>query len=416
MQLGARRRPARRGPAAATTATPRQERCASDHGILCACAGRSTPASQSSAASTVSTAGPASRGGRRTMMTGRLSSRAAISLASVAAPPLALHTSTSIAWRCSRCRSSASAERAAPEHDLVEAQRQAARAAGRSGARQSAPRRPARRRAIAPAPTVSQARRPTRPTICAAASMLSTSIQRSSGWRRQGGRSSISRGTRTASQASRADGEISRGERVGRVDQPVDPLLEQIVGEPRRAAEPADPHLARDRPGTRGCGRPARWSPSIASPKRASTARASAAASPVPPRIRRWRGGHQPPPSPTRARNPPARSTIATSTAVCAAQRRQRHLARPPRDRVGQRSRQCCRRVRAPRRRCRAMRAAATVAGSAPSARRAARASTARIDPAAARMQVEMAGGELGHLGEAAGQGQPRAPDGGADI
>ena len=31
-----------------------------------------------------------------------------------------------------------------------------------------------------------------------------------------------------------------------------------------------------------------------------------------------------------------------------------------------------------------------------------------RVDPAAARMQVEMAGGELGQLGEAAGQGQAR--------
>src|SRR6516165_6275981 len=67
-------------------------------------------ASQSTAASTVTTASPGSAGGRCTMMTGRPSSRAARIFASVAAPPLALQTSTSIAWRLSRWRSSASAK------------------------------------------------------------------------------------------------------------------------------------------------------------------------------------------------------------------------------------------------------------------------------------------------------------------
>src|SRR5215472_7127507 len=66
------------------------------HDIRLACGMRSSSSSQSSAASIVSTEGPGSAGGRRTMMTGRLNSRAAVSLASVAAPPLALQTTTSM--------------------------------------------------------------------------------------------------------------------------------------------------------------------------------------------------------------------------------------------------------------------------------------------------------------------------------
>ena len=49
------------------------------------------------------------------------------------------------------------------------------------------------------------------------------------------------------------------GERVGGVDQPVDPVLQQIGGEPGRAAEPADPDLAGDRAGMAGPPGQRRW-------------------------------------------------------------------------------------------------------------------------------------------------------------
>ena len=114
------------------------------------------------------------------MITGRLSSRAATSFASVAAPPLALHTSTSIAWRCSSWRSSPSAN--GPRPSTTSWKRSGSRSRGGSIMRTMNRTAVAvAKAATSPAPTVSSARRPTRPTICAAASTLSTSIQRSSG-------------------------------------------------------------------------------------------------------------------------------------------------------------------------------------------------------------------------------------------
>src|SRR5579859_4286041 len=76
------------------------------HEVLLALDRSSRPVSQSIAPSTVSTERPRSMAGRRTMITGRLNSRAATSFASVAAPPLALQISTSIAFICSKWRSS----------------------------------------------------------------------------------------------------------------------------------------------------------------------------------------------------------------------------------------------------------------------------------------------------------------------
>ena len=142
------------------------------------------------------------------MMTGRLSSRAAISFASVALPPLALQTITSIACICKRCRSAARLN--GPRPSTTSWKRNG------NGSRGGSIRRTTNRTDVADAkmptalaPTVSQARRPMRPTSCAAASKLSTSIQRSSGCGRQGGRSSISRGTPARSAAKRPAREIS---------------------------------------------------------------------------------------------------------------------------------------------------------------------------------------------------------------
>ena len=78
---------------------------------------------------------PGSRGGRRTMMTGIPASRAAISFASVAAPPLALQTSTSIAVLPQQLPLVLQAERPAPANDVILPQRQFLRAADRSAAR-----------------------------------------------------------------------------------------------------------------------------------------------------------------------------------------------------------------------------------------------------------------------------------------
>ena len=90
-----------------------------------------------------------------------------------------------------------------------------------------------------------------------------------------------------------------------------------------------------------------------------------------------------------------------------AAQCRQRHLARARRDGAGQRlplSPAMARISAAP---LAAARGLPDLAASAPSSASIA-ASAGDIDPASRRMQIEMAGGELGELGEAAGDGQPR--------
>ena len=201
---------------------------------------------------------PGSRGGRRTMMTGSPSSRAAISLASVAAPPLALHTSTSIAWRRSIWRSPARLNGPRPSTTSCD---DAAAISARliDQAHDKADPGDGAKAASDPAPTVSQARRPTRPTSSAAASTLSTSIQRSSGWRRHGGRSNISRGTPARSRGVARGARDLGGERVGRIDQPVDRVLQQIGGEPgrRRRTRRSAPRRRSARDGASA--RPAPW-------------------------------------------------------------------------------------------------------------------------------------------------------------
>ena len=91
------------------------------------------------------------------------------------------------------------------------------------------------------------------------------------------------------------------GEGVRRIDQQIDVGLGEVGREPRRAAEAADPHVARQRRPARSV-RPARavvtWS---RAPNRSRAARASAAASVVPPRISRRQG---------RARSPSRRQVL----------------------------------------------------------------------------------------------------------
>ena len=210
--------PSRRGRRAASASSaasrrrqrPRQprrnERSWHPHLLRC---GRSRPASQSSAASIVSTARP--RFGRRAPhhddRQPELARRDQLGLGGGAAARLADQHVDRVAPQ--QLPLVGQAERPAPEHHLVKPQRQRLRAADRSAARQSCTPAAGAKAATDPAPTVSQARRPTRPTSSAAASMLSTSIQRSSGWRRHGGRSSSSRGTPARSAARRAAREIS---------------------------------------------------------------------------------------------------------------------------------------------------------------------------------------------------------------
>src|SRR5262249_34589259 len=80
---------------------------ASFHDTLFASSKQCARGSQTRAPSTLPTISPGSAGGRRSMITGMPRSRAAMIFASVAAPPLALQTSTSILWRSMWLRSSA---------------------------------------------------------------------------------------------------------------------------------------------------------------------------------------------------------------------------------------------------------------------------------------------------------------------
>ena len=227
----------------------------------------------------VSTDRPGSGGGRRTMMTGRPSSRAAISFASVAAPPLALQTSTSMRGAPSVALLG-EGERAAPEDHIVRAKgrglaRRVDEADQKMHAGHGAKRRARRRRSSAKRGVRSGRRsQPPQPH--------STSIQRSSGWRGQGGRNSSSRGTfglvagdaRASEIRARKDGSRRSADRS---------VLREIGGEPpcrqTRRCGPA-PEAAP------GSVRPAsEVVTSSASPNRADVARASSAASAVPPRI-----------------------------------------------------------------------------------------------------------------------------------
>ena len=253
--------------------------------------------------------------------------------------------------------------------------------------------------------------------------MLSTSIQRSSGWRRHGGRRSTRRGTPVRSAASRAAREISAAKGwVASIRRSTAWSISRPAPPPRRTRRSAP---ARQSVRDAGSGRPA---PSSPPPGRQSARERRAPAPPLrrcPPRIKRCRPvvapsgsaglcpcrdftGHAHPCAvhvPTRARKSPVRSTIATSTGVSPL-RSPAPLrapgAPPPRRAPGaarRRSREFPTRCRWP-------------SGGDRSRVRAEFGEEARergaIDPAAARMQVEMAGGELGELGEAAGQGQMR--------
>src|SRR3954449_13420241 len=114
------------------------------------------------------------------------------------------------------------------------------------------------------------------------------------------------------------------GERVRRVDQPVDAVFDQIGAEPARAAEPADPYIAGDRPGVSGAaGKGRRHADCVAEPRKGGARqRPGLTRTPQYQQMMKQRSGRRHAAisresgAPTCARNTPARSTIATSTAT----------------------------------------------------------------------------------------------------
>ena len=263
------------------------------------------------------------------------------------------------------------------------------------------------------APTVSQARRPTRPTTAPPprAVDLDPAVERlAPPWRaqqhqpRHAGSSQASRASEARSR--RANGwvaSISRSMRVLERDRPRAP----------RAAEPADAHLPRDRRRA-DCVRPA--SAVVTSMRVAEPRQTPPAPAPRPRRCRRGSAGAARLIRPTRARN--RRLAIDDRDLDCglAAQGRQRHLAGLRGDHA---SASAGARFPAASRIAPAL-SAAPQPRKRPSDRRRPRpaspAERRRVDPASARMQVEMPGGELGELGEPARYGQPRDRMSGADI
>src|SRR3954452_6859934 len=114
------------------------------------------------------------------------------------------------------------------------------------------------------------------------------------------------------------------GERVRRVDQPVDAVFDQIGAKPGGATEPADPHIAGDRPGVAGATGEGRCHPNrVAEPGQGGARQRSglAGATQDQQAVTQWSGRRHAAISPgsgapTCARNTPPRSTIATSTAT----------------------------------------------------------------------------------------------------
>ena len=192
---------------------------------------------------------------------------------------------------------------------------------------------------------------------------------------------------------------------MGRVDHPTIARSRAGTRQPGGTAEAAD---AEPPGGARGARvRPASERDDPQARNRRRRPRASSAASAVPPRISTGRQRARPSGLPAGAADQrPARSKTRTSSALrppadrgrpgAPAPRRRRRAAGPPPRQLQHlvRGAGAARVRRAARRRRRA--------------RRATPRAPARRPPSALRMQVEMAGGELGELAEAAGEGHPR--------